>query len=338
MTPKQEAAMKQALEAAEVLKKLIEKALETLEKAAFDLPTTAIEQKEKAYSSITAIRKALAEQPAYKDSTPNLSVGDSSFESWYDQYLLSSPVHQATKQSMRDAYAAGMGDPLVQPAQVDPCIDGSCSCCWTHLDEQPAQPEAYWLIAPDGSWYKNPKHPMNLEQPAQEVDWEKLYRLEVKKKEALAAKYERDTGKQLTRIVPMNQPAQQEPDQDRDRVMFERHWRKTRGEKKASRELPRHPLQPQTYIQDSANRHWVTWQAAIRYATRPQAREPLNIAVEAAEFGAWFDAVWAGDPADGQEIPKQGHKGYDLYMNERTVAFGAWMAAKETFHGIGEKK
>lgn len=51
------------------------------------------------------------------------------------------------------------------------------------------------------------------EQPAQEVDWEKLYRLEVKKKGALAAKYERDTGKQLTRIVPMNQPAQQEPKQ-----------------------------------------------------------------------------------------------------------------------------
>ncbi len=52
------------------------------------------------------------------------------------------------------------------------------------------------------------------EQPAQqEVDWEKLYRLEVKKKEALAAKYERDTGKTLTRIVPMaKQPArQQEP-------------------------------------------------------------------------------------------------------------------------------
>ena len=51
------------------------------------------------------------------------------------------------------------------------------------------------------------------EQPAQqqEVDWEKLYRLEVKKKEALAAKYERDTGKKLTRIVPMaEQPAQQQ--------------------------------------------------------------------------------------------------------------------------------
>ena len=50
------------------------------------------------------------------------------------------------------------------------------------------------------------------EQPAQqEVDWEKLYRQEVKKKEALAAKYERDTGKKLTRIVPMaEQPAHQQ--------------------------------------------------------------------------------------------------------------------------------
>lgn len=65
--------------------------------------------------------------------------------------------------------------------------------------------------------------------------------------------------------------AQQEPEQDRDRVAFERHWRKTRGEKKAVRELPRHPLQPQTYIQDSANRHWVTWQAAIRYIKRDAA-------------------------------------------------------------------
>ena len=58
------------------------------------------------------------------------------------------------------------------------------------------------------------------------------------------------------------QPAQQESEPDR--VKFERHWRKTRGEKKANRELPRHPLQPQTYIQDSANRHWVTWQAAVK--------------------------------------------------------------------------
>lgn len=57
------------------------------------------------------------------------------------------------------------------------------------------------------------------EQPAhQEVDWEKLYRLEVKKKEALAAKYERDI-KPLTKIVPMTQPAQQQKPVGDDRVM-----------------------------------------------------------------------------------------------------------------------
>ena len=68
-----------------------------------------------------------------------------------------------------------------------------------------------------------------------------------------------------------NNAQQQEP----DRVKFERHWRKTRGEKKANRELPRHPLQPQTYIQDSANRHWVTWQAAVR-SVFPPASKPLT--------------------------------------------------------------
>ena len=49
-------------------------------------------------------------------------------------------------------------------------------------------------------------------QQPQGVDWEKLYRLEVKKKEALAAKYERDTGRKLTCIVPMAQQPQARPD------------------------------------------------------------------------------------------------------------------------------
>lgn len=71
------------------------------------------------------------------------------------------------------------------------------------------------------------------------------------------------------------QPAQQQ-EPEPDRVKFERHWRKTRGEKKANRELPRHPLQPQTYIQDSANRHWITWQAAVR-SVFPPASKPLTV-------------------------------------------------------------
>lgn len=44
-----------------------------------------------------------------------------------------------------------------------------------------------------------------MAQPKEKVDWEKLYWLEVKKKDALAAKYERDI-KPLTKIVPMAQP------------------------------------------------------------------------------------------------------------------------------------
>jgi hypothetical protein len=70
--------------------------------------------------------------------------------------------------------------------------------------------------------------------------------------------------------------AVQEPvSEDRSRVLFERHWRKTRGPKKSDRELTRHRLQPQTYIQDSANRHWVTWQAALKTAL--PAAEPAHV-------------------------------------------------------------
>jgi hypothetical protein len=66
--------------------------------------------------------------------------------------------------------------------------------------------------------------------------------------------------------TPPATPVQEPVSEDRSRVLFERHWRKTRGPKKSDRELTRHRLQPQTYIQDSANRHWVTWQAALKTA------------------------------------------------------------------------
>ena len=63
---------------------------------------------------------AQAEQPA--DSTPKLHVGDSSFEEWYQTY----PRQGISKQVARDAYAAGMGDPLVTYAQpVQPAMQAS---------------------------------------------------------------------------------------------------------------------------------------------------------------------------------------------------------------------
>jgi hypothetical protein len=44
------------------------------------------------------------------DSTPLLHVGESRFESWFSEY---ESKQKGAKQQMRDAYAAGMGDPLV---------------------------------------------------------------------------------------------------------------------------------------------------------------------------------------------------------------------------------
>lgn len=55
--------------------------------------------------------------PTYEDSTPELHVGDSAFESWYSTY---NPSHKSDKQRARDAYAAGMGDPLVMAAGTLP--------------------------------------------------------------------------------------------------------------------------------------------------------------------------------------------------------------------------
>ena len=70
-----------------------------------------------------AMRAQADSQPAptYKDSTPELHVGDSAFESWYSTY---NPAHKSDKQRARDAYAAGMGDPLVMAAPA--AVAGQC--------------------------------------------------------------------------------------------------------------------------------------------------------------------------------------------------------------------
>ena len=72
--------------------------------------------------------------------------------------------------------------------------------------------------------------------------------------------------------------------------------------------------------------------------TRPQARKPLHIGEEAAAFKAWFDAWWIGDGEQGETIPRQSDKHFLTYLDQYTLGFGAWMAAKHAAHGIGEKK
>ena len=72
--------------------------------------------------------------------------------------------------------------------------------------------------------------------------------------------------------------------------------------------------------------------------TRPQAREPLRIGEEAAAFKAWFDAWWVGDGDICKAVTNEIEQSRS-YKSKYTLAFGAWMAAKEAAHGItGEKK
>ena len=70
--------------------------------------------------------------PAPQQPAPSAAahVGDSLFESWFSEY---NPAHRGTKQQMRDAYAAGMGDPKAQPSPTP------------QADSQPTK-----LVEPDG--------------------------------------------------------------------------------------------------------------------------------------------------------------------------------------------
>lgn len=52
------------------------------------------------------------------------------------------------------------------------------------------------------------------------------------------------------------------------RKSFEAFWLETRGFKKAQRELRPDLRQPDVYWSDSANRHWITWQAAVGYVVK----------------------------------------------------------------------
>ena len=76
-------------------------------------------------------------------------------------------------------------------------------------------------------------------------------------------KYHLEDGT-LLYAAPVDQAAEIEKLKNDERAKFEAHWHFIRGKKSATRELARHPEQPQTYVQDSANRHWVTWQAALK--------------------------------------------------------------------------
>ena len=82
--------------------------------------------------------------PVYKDSTPELHVGESAFEKWYESKEYDSQV--SIKQMCRDSYAAGMGDPLVTYAKQTRQV----------TDEMV---EAYLAFADQGSYLNHPDVP-----------------------------------------------------------------------------------------------------------------------------------------------------------------------------------
>lgn len=59
-----------------------------------------------------------------------------------------------------------------------------------------------------------------------------------------------------------------QPRQLTARERFEAYWIETRGAGRARMQLARDPLDPQVYVSDEANRHWVTYQEALKWVSR----------------------------------------------------------------------
>lgn len=74
--------------------------------------------------------------------------------------------------------------------------------------------------------------------------------------------------------------------------------------------------------------------SCIECVMEPAQRKPLHIGEETAAFKAWFDAWWIGDGEQGETIPTQSDKHFLTYLDQYTLGFGAWMAAKHAAHGI----
>ena len=108
-----------------------------------------------------------AAQLAYKDSTPNLHVGDSAFESWFSEYHITNDMIKP-KQVARDAYAAGMGDPLVAPAAPtaqEPVSDTEIAA-WAERHDIQGTPTDLRSMFEDAASFTNP--PAAQPAPVQE--------------------------------------------------------------------------------------------------------------------------------------------------------------------------
>ena len=78
----------------------------------------------------------------------------------------------------------------------------------------------------------------------------------------------------------------------------------------------------------------ILYRIAVQLLDQTALRKPLHIGEETAAFKAWFDAWWLGDSEQGETIPTQSDKHFLTYLDQYTLGFGAWMAAKHATHSI----
>lgn len=60
----------------------------------------------------------------------------------------------------------------------------------------------------------------------------------------------------------------------------------------------------------------------------PRHPKPFSFPEETKAFKAWFDAWYIGDGEQGETIPGQSDPHFLTYVDQYTLGFGAWMAAK----------
>ena len=139
---------------------------------ALELPSPGI-RTAKQISAITALREALkckyGNEPTACTSSPMdcQCAIDAALES-------PEPPPECQTHAEKTAFAFGWFkamEKMPEQPTVDPCKEGTCSCCWTHLDEQPAQQETVaklWLWRnfvngrPEYWAFDNP-YPINLD-------------------------------------------------------------------------------------------------------------------------------------------------------------------------------
>lgn len=94
------------------------------------------------------------------------------------------------------------------------------------------------------------------------------------------------------------------------------------------------PTQPQEPLTGGDERRHII--CLCPDCTKPaQPRKPLTFPVEAKAFKAWFDVWYIGDGEQGETIPGQSDPHFLTYVDQYTLGFGAWMAAK---HAVRNNK